>query len=51
MKRLVLGTALVVAALATAQDPDVEGIDWRLDLKKARAEAQKTGKPMLVVFR
>ncbi len=51
MRKLVLGTALVAAALATAQDLDVEGIDWRFDLEKARAEAQKTGKPMLVVFR
>ena len=51
MRKLVLGTALVAAALATAQDLDVEGIDWRSDLGRARAEAQKAGKPMLVVFR
>ena len=51
MRTLVLGTALIAAALATAQDLDIEGIDWRFDLEKARAEAQKTGKPMLVVFR
>ena len=49
MKRL-LGIALIAAGCGAAGADDGT-IDWRTDLKKARAEARKTGKPMLVLFR
>ena len=48
MKRL-LGIILVAAGCGAAGAD--EGIDWRTDLKKAGAEARKSGRPMLVVFR
>ncbi len=49
MKRL-LGIVLVAAGCGAAGADD-DGIDWRTDLDKARAEARKSGMPMLVVFR
>jgi len=45
MKRL--GLLFCLTATAAAQD----GIDWRTDLDKARAEARRTKKPLLAVFR
>ena len=49
MKRL-LGIALIAAGCGAATTDD-GGIDWLTDLKQARAEAKKAGKPLLVVFR
>jgi hypothetical protein len=55
----VLVTAVATLSLR-AQDDDADGaidraidgaIDWRTDLAAATAEAAKTGRPMLVVFR
>ena len=42
-----MATPLLLTAGAAAQD----GIDWRTDLDKARAEARRTNKPLLAVFR
>ena len=49
--------ATVAATLSLrAQDDDADraidgAIDWRTDLTAATAEAAKSGRPMLVVFR
>lgn len=32
-------------------EDEIQEIDWRSDLAEARADAQRTGRPMLVVFR
>ena len=47
------GVAVVAtaAALAPAQEAAPTDIEWRTDLKAARQEAKKTGRPLLVVFR
>ena len=43
--------ALVLASPAAAQDADPSPIDWQTDLAAARAQAQKSDKPLLAVFR
>ena len=43
--------ALVLASLVAAQDVDLSPIDWQTDLAVARAQAQKSDKPLLAVFR
>ena len=44
---LYLGAVVMSAAPAEAD----ETIRWRDDLEAARADAKRTGRPMLVVFR
>lgn len=43
--------AAALVATVAAQDELTQGIDWRDDLAAARAEAKRTGKPLLAVFR
>ena len=48
-----LGTAAWVAGLGSQAAAEVGpvGILWRADLEAAQAEARKTGRPLLAVFR
>lgn len=55
MNRVLAGVALVLlgAADARAQNRKVDPtkFGWHTDYAAARAEARRTGKPLLVVFR
>jgi hypothetical protein len=42
---------LSVAALAGSAKPDPKQHGWHTDYAAAKAEAKKTGKPMMLVFR
>ena len=42
---------LLLLAFLTAAGSGGESIEWRTDLAAARAEAAKSGRPMLIVFR
>ena len=50
---LMLGAAAWIAGQSPQATAEVEpvGILWRADLEAARAEARKTGRPLLAVFR
>jgi len=43
--------ALALLMGTAASQGDAEFVTWRTDLDKARAEARRTGKPLLAVFR
>ena len=54
MKPIVTVGILAVLALpeiASSAEPSAKSSPWFTDYAAARAEARKTGKPMLVVFR
>ena len=44
-------SALTVAGIGWAEDPEGTGVAWRTDLDAARTEAAETGRPLVVVFR
>jgi hypothetical protein len=48
------GALLCLSAMARLPAEDklpVDGFEWREDLDAARAEALRSGKPLLVIFR
>jgi hypothetical protein len=49
---LALPTLLVVAGTSiAAPKPDAAKFGWHADYSAAKAEARRTGKPMMLVFR
>jgi hypothetical protein len=49
---LALSTLLVVAGASTAAPkPDAAKFGWHTNYAAAKAEAKRTGKPMMLVFR
>ncbi|MHC4973629.1 MAG: hypothetical protein ACYTG3_14990 [Planctomycetota bacterium] len=48
MRQLALALFLGAVAAPTGAE---ETIRWRADLEAARADAKRTGRPMLIVFR
>ena len=52
MRPTLAGLALVLLPTAApSADPDPKKFGWHTDYAAAQAEAKRTGKPMLVVFR
>jgi hypothetical protein len=54
MNRALMSSALLLLAAAGAPaqtDKPAAAYGWRTDYAAARAEARRTGKPLLVVFR
>ena len=52
MSRALAGIALVCLPLtAGAQNPDPTRFGWHTDYATARAEARRTGQPIMLVFR
>ncbi|KAF0244903.1 MAG: hypothetical protein FD180_2124 [Planctomycetota bacterium] len=49
--RLALAASLLALAFVRPVSGDGEDFPWLTDLAAARAEARKSGRPMLVVFR
>ena len=54
-RRAIAATVCALALWAgpawIAADEDGEGIDWRTNLEAAHAEAKRSGKPLMIVFR
>ncbi len=49
---LVVGTGVFLLATASFQaKPNAKAFGWMTDLKKAKALAKQTGKPMFITFR
>lgn len=56
MIRVVLTSMAILFAFSSfpslqSQEEKEEGVAWKTDLGKARAEAKESGKPLLIVFR
>ena len=52
MRLMIAGLALgVVVPTVAAREVDAKKFGWHSDYATAKAEAKRTGKPMLVVFR
>jgi hypothetical protein len=51
MRHLVVALFLGAVGVGAAADEADETIRWRDDIEAARADAKRTGRPMLIVFR